>query len=211
MSGKVQRRTVYALTVVALFALAGSWAFAATFVNQHPPPQNSGVTVVTPNGATETVQSSQMIALSPPLEAALAAAPAGQQAGSGHGLNSTPVNVLIASCGVNNCSANYSAVDPTNALASEDMALQVGILVPQGTSAAGFDAQVEITYATDGGSATSYAFGSGYFDTGTSTHTGGSTITVFLYVDLGTPATNPPSIANVVVTLNSCTSATVCP
>jgi hypothetical protein len=213
MAAKVQRRTVYAITIVSLLALAGSWAFAATVVSQHPPPLNSGVTVVSPNGAAEFVESAQMMALSPPLETYLATHPAGVQAGSGHGLNSSgATNVVLASCAGLNCSGNFSAVDPTNAVSSEDMALQVAIIAPQTATPAGFDAQVEINFATDGGSSTDYAFGSGYFDTGTSTASGGtSSITVFLYVDLGTPATAPPTIENVVITLNQCVSATICP
>jgi hypothetical protein len=213
MTPQIRRRTVYAITIVSLLALAGSWAFAATVVSQHPPPLNSGVTVVSPNGAAEFVESTQMIALSPALESYLAAHAAGVQAGSGNGLNSSgATNVVLASCAGLNCSGNFSAVDPTNALAAEDMALQVAIIAPQTATPAGFDAQVEINFATDGNSPNAYAFGSGYFDTGTSAATGGtSSITVFLYVDLGTPATAPPTIASVVVTLNACVSATICP
>jgi hypothetical protein len=215
MAAKVQRRTVYAITIVSLLALAGSWAFAATVVSQHPPPLNSGVTVVAPNGATEFVQATQLIALNPALETYLTGHPAGEQAGSGNGLNSSgATNVVFSSCGGLNCSQNYSAVDSTNAMNPEDMALQVTIIAPQTAIAAGFDAQVEINYATPGGSPTLYAFGSGYFDTGTSASSATpptSSISVFLYVDLGTPATNPPTIENVVITLNQCVSATICP
>lgn len=215
MAVNVQRRTVYAITIVSLLALAGSWAFAATVVSQHPPPLNSGVTVVAPNGAAEFVESTQLIALNPALEAYLAGNPAGVQAGSGNGLNSSgATNVELTSCTVLNCSDNYSAVDPTNAMSAEDMALQVAIIAPQTALAAGFDAQVEINFLTPGGSSTDYAFGSGYFDTGTSASSATpptSSISVFLYVDLGTPATNPPTIENVVITLNQCVSATICP
>ena len=215
MAAKVQRRTVYAITIVSLLALAGSWAFAATVVSQHPPPLNSGVTVVAPNGASEFVQATQLIALNPALEAYLVANPAGEQAGSGHGLNSSgPTNVVLTSCSVLNCSDNYSAVDPTSAMNSEDMALQVTIIAPQTATPSGFDAQVEINFATPGGALNDYAFGSGYFDTGTSTSVADpptSSISVFLYVDLGTPATDPPTIENVVITLNQCVSATICP
>jgi hypothetical protein len=213
MAKNIQRRTVYAITIVSLLALAGSWAFAATVVSQNPPPLNSGVTVVSPNGATEFVQSTQLIALNPALETYLATHAAGMQAGSGNGLNSSgATNVLLASCAGLNCSGNFSAVDPTNVLTSEDMALQVAIIAPQTATPAGFDAQVEINFLTDGNSPNNFAFGSGYFDTGTSAATGGtSSITVFLYVDLGTLATAPPTIQSVVITLNQCVSATVCP
>jgi hypothetical protein len=213
MATHIQRRTVYAITIVSLLALAGSWAFAATVVSQHPPPLNSGVTVVNPNGAAEFVESTELIALNPALETYLAANPAGMQAGSGHGLNSSgATNVLLASCAGLNCSGNFSAVDPTNVMNAEDMALQVAVIAPQTATPAGFDVQVEINFATDGNSPTDYAFGSGYFDTGTSAAAGGSSsITVFVYVDLGTPATAPPTVQSVVVTLNECVSATICP
>jgi len=215
MAAKVQRRTVYAITIVSLLALAGSWAFAATVVSQHPPPLNSGVTVVAPNGASEFVQATQLIALNPALESYLVANPAGVQASGGNGLNSSgATNIELASCTVLNCSDNYSAVDPSNAMNAEDLALQVTIIAPQTATPTGFDAQVEINFATDGGSPTDYAFGSGYFDTGTSASSATpptSSISVFLYVDLGTPATNPPTIESVVITLNECVSATICP
>jgi hypothetical protein len=213
MAAHLQRRTVYAITIVSLLALAGSWAFAATVVTQHPPPMNSTVTVVNPGGASEVVQSTQMVALTPDFATYLAANPAGAQAGSGQGLNSTGYGtLLLGQCAQANCSGNFSAVDATNAVASEDMALQVSIIVNQTQVATGFDVQVEINFMSQGGSPEPYAFGSAYFDTGTSLATTGySSITVFVFVGLGAAAINPPSIQNVVVTLNDCTSATTCP
>lgn len=211
MRGQMERRTVYAITAVALLAIAGGWAFAATFVDNHPPAQNSTVTVVTPNGATEIVQSTQLISVSDALVGGLVAA--GNQPGSGNGLNSTfGTNVALGQCTVTNCSGNFSAVDATfPVLTQGDSALQVALLVNQGTVATGFDVQVEVIYQNTA-SATIYAFGSGYFDTTTSLSAGhSSTISVFLYVDLGTVATLPPSVSDVVLTVNACTSATTCP
>jgi hypothetical protein len=211
MNGRMERRTVYAITVVALLAVAGGWAFAATFVDNHPPAQSSTVTVVTPNGATEVVQSTQLITVSNALLSGLVVA--GQQPGSGNGLNSTSgTNVLLSQCPVSNCSGNFSSVDSTFPVLNQgDSALQVALLAPQGAIATGFDVQVEVIYQSIGG-ATVYAFGSGYFDTSTTLFTGHtSTISVFLYFDLGTVATLPPSVSNVVLTVNACTSATTCP
>jgi hypothetical protein len=209
----MERRTVYAITVVALLAVAGGWAFAATFVDSHPPVQSSTVTVVTPNGATEIVQSTELITLSNALIGGLSVA--GHQPGSGNGLNSTyGTNFQIARCSVANCSGNFSAVDATyGVLAQGDSALQVALLVDQGTVATGFDVQAEVIYQNSTTQATVYAFGSGYFDTNTTSFAGhiSSTVSVFLYVDLGTLAIYPPSVSNIVLTVNACTSATTCP
>jgi hypothetical protein len=209
MQKAMERRTVYAITLVAILALAGSWAFAATVVTANPPPQSSTVTVVTPNGAPEIVQSSQMITASA-WTAGLGAA--GTQPGTGNGLNSTfGTNVRLASCPVASCSGNFSAVDATFGLVNSQTALQVVVLALQGATAVGFDVQVEVIYSPSTAPLTTvYAFGSGYFDTQTSADTS-STISVFLFVGLGTPSITPPSITNVVITVNSCTSATTCP
>ena len=205
MRRQSERRTVYAITVIALLAIAGGWAFAATFVNHSPPPQNSGVTVVAPNGAAEVVQSTQLITISGALNSAVV--PAGAQAGSGDGLNSTyGTNYVIPSCPVLNCSGNFSAVDATHALTTGDAALQVSLIAPQTATATGFDVQVEVLFTSGS------VFGSGYFDTGRSTATGGtSSISVFLFVDFGMSALNPESVTNIVITLNGCSSATTCP
>ncbi|MGB6441829.1 MAG: hypothetical protein WBF81_00835 [Thermoplasmata archaeon] len=213
MHGTMERRTVYAITVVALLTIAGGWVFAATFVDNHPPAQNSTITVVTPNGASEVVQSTQLITLSDALNGQLIAA--GQQPGSGNGLNSTyGTNVALDQCTVANCSGNFSAVDATfQTLHQGDSALQVALLVNQTDVAQGFDIQTEVIYQNSTSLATVFAFGSGYFDTNTTQFAGHtlSTISVFLYVDLGTAATFPPIVQNIVVTVNACTSATTCP
>lgn len=213
MKGQMERRTVYAITVVALLAVAGGWAFAASFVDKNPPAQNTTVTVVAPNGATEIVQSTELISLSSALMAGLTAA--GHQPGSGNGLNSTyGTNALLASCTAANCSGNYSGVDATyGTLHQGDSALQITLLVNQGTVATGFDVQAEVIYENSTTAATVFAFGSGYFDTGTTAYGGhtSSTISVFVFVDLGTLAIFPPSVTDIVLTVNACTSATTCP
>lgn len=211
MKGQFERRTVYAITLVTLLAVAGGWAFAATLVDRAPPAQNSTVTVVTPNGATQVVQSSQLVTVSNAILGGLTVA--GVQPGTGNGLNSSfGTNAPIASCTVANCSGNFSAVDFTFGLAQGESALQVAIVTAQGTTALGFDVQVEVIYQTSIPT-TVYAFGSGYFDTGTTSYGGhsSSSISVFLYIDLGTVATSPPSVSDVVITVNACTSATTCP
>jgi hypothetical protein len=210
LKGKLEQRTVYAITIAAILAVTGGWAFAATFVNHAPPAQNSGVTVVAPNGAAQTVQSTQLITVSP---AIVALAAAGTQSAGNGGLNSTYLtNVVLNQCAVANCTASYAAVNPSDALVAGTSALQVTLAVPQSaTTAVGFDIQVEVIYDNSSTNAAMTVFGSGYFDTSTSTNAGGSSIAVFLYVDLGTIATVPPSVTDVVITLNGCTSATTCP
>ena len=212
MQRPMQRRTVYAVTLVTILAIAGSWAFAATLVQTTAPSQSSTVTVVQPHGAQEFVQSSQMMTASA-WTGGLAGA--GVQPGTGHGLNSTyGTNIDLTSCAVANCSDNYTAVDATFGVVNSQTALQVVIEANQTGTPVGFDVQVEVIYQTDATpSVTVYAFGSGYFDTGVSTNGAPplSSISVFLFVGLGTASITPPSITDVVITLNSCTSATTCP
>jgi hypothetical protein len=212
MSTQLNRRTVYAVTAVAILALAGSWAFAATLVTSNPPAQNSTVTVINPTEAAETVQSAQLISFSGSLDANLS--DAGTQVTIGGPLNSTFQNAHLATCATATCSGYYFAVDASSTLpgahatpapVANDAGLQLVVLVPQGTTAAGFDVQVEVLFGAQS------VFGSGYFDTGTSSFTGGSMVSVFLYVDFGISSVDPVSETNIVVTLNSCTSTTICP
>ncbi|HXW67662.1 MAG TPA: hypothetical protein VEL82_07305 [Thermoplasmata archaeon] len=212
MSGKMERRTVYAITIVSLLAISASWAFAATFVNQSPPPQSSGITVVTPGNALETVQSTTLVTPSSELMGALSVA--GTQ-NTGSGGSDAGTNAMINQCATSACADYFSAVDPTYAVVAEDAALQLVLNATQGQHATGFYVQVEtvFTLPTSGSPATVYyAFGTGYFDTSTTLLSSGtSAISVFLYIGLGTPSTIPPSVSNVIVTINDCTTATTCP
>lgn len=212
MQSTIQRRTVYAITAVAILALAGSWAFAATLVTSNPPAQNSTVTVINPGHAQESVQSAQLITISSSLISNVSAA--GIQVTTGGPLNSSFQNAILAQCATATCSGYYYAVDTSSSLTGAhatptliagDAGLQLTVLVPQGATAAGFDVQAEVLFGAQA------VFGSGYFDTSTSTATGGSAVSVFLYIDFGIPATSPVSETNIVVTLNSCTSTTICP
>lgn len=202
----MQRRTVYAATIVTLLALAGGWAFAAGTIHSSGPSQNSKITVTAPNGFTDAyVQSTQLIQVSSAL--LNSTSPAGTQPASSHGLNSSyQTNAMLPSCSSTTCLANYSAVDPSHAMTAGDTALQVALQVNQTATASGFDIQVEILMGSG-----FYNFGSGYFDTDTGT----TFVWVFLYVDLGVnPITTPLSgdiISDIVVTFNSCSTATTCP
>ncbi len=224
MARAVPRKVVYAATVMAILALAGGWTLATGSGAQSGPAQSSRVTVTAPGDfSTAVVKDTQILTVSSALASGLT--PAGAQASGtnpGHGLNSTgtTANAVLAACAALYCAANYSAVDPSSILLG-DSALQVMLNVTQPTpssSAVGFDVQVEVIYTVSTApSVNVYAFGTGYFDTGTNslsssvTTPGPTYYAVALYVDLGTAATNIPSIQHVVVTMNQCLVATVCP
>ncbi len=211
------RKTVYAATVIAILALAGGWTLAAGTTAVQGPAQQSSVTVTAPSSfTTAVVQSTQIMTVSQALITGLTGA-AGVQAGSGNGLNSTSANnAVLASCGAIFCAANYSAVDPSPAvggLVQGDSALQVMLNVTQpAASPVGFDVQVEIIFDNFAAPLTNlYSFGTGYFDTGLTTTGNPAFFAVALYVDFGTSALNIPSVSHVVITMNQCQEATVCP
>lgn len=206
MSSRIPRRTVYVATIVAVLALAGGWAFASGTIHSGGPAQNSKITVTAPAGFTIAyVQSTQLIQVSGAL--LNSTTPAGAEPVGNNGLNSSSrANVVLPSCPNSACVANYSAVDPTHPMVAGDTALQIALRVNQSATASGFDVQVEILMGSG-----VYVFGSGYFDT----NTGTTFVWSYLYVDLGlNPITTPLSgdiVSDVVVTFNSCSSATTCP
>jgi len=207
----IPRKTVYAATLITLLALTGGWTLAAGTTSVAGPNQASSITVTAPTGfATATVQSTQLMTVSPALLAGLNGA-AGVQAGTGNGLNSSATtNVVLLSCPVGFCAENFSAVDGSATLLAGDSSLQAMLTVTQPiTVATGFDVQVEILFTVN--ATPESAFGTGYFDTATSTGVTPAMFAVALYVDLGTSALNEPSITHIVITMNSCTTATTCP
>jgi len=206
MATRMHRRTVYAATIVTILALAGGWAFAAGTLHTSGPSQNSTVTVTAPAGFTAAyVQSSQLIQVSTDL--INTTTPAGTQSVGDNGLNSTYItNAVLPSCAVTSCIASFAAAAPTHALTAGDTALQIALRVNQTATATGFDVQVEVLMG-----AGVYVFGNGYFDT----NTGTTFVWTYLYVDLGVnPITTPLSgdvVQDVVLTFNSCSTATTCP
>jgi hypothetical protein len=216
MVGPVPRKTIYAATAIAILALVGGWTIAAGTTTSNGPAQHSSVTVTAPAGFTNaTVESTQMLTVSSALLGGLV--PAGTQAGgTGHGLNSTEAsNAQLTSCTHLFCEANYSAVNPTSVLTVGDTALQVMLNVtqtPTGSAPLGFDIQVEIIYDVHAAPATNiFAFGTGYFDTQTTSGANPALFAVALYVDFGNAATTLPSASDIVITMNACQTATVCP
>ncbi len=215
MVGPIPRKTIYAATVIVILALVGGWTIAAGSTTVTGPSQHSSVTVTAPAGfTTAVVQSTPMLTVSDALVTGVFG-PAGIQAGPGNGITSAFQNALLGGCGVDtNC--NFSAVDSTFGLTQGDTALQVTLSVTQpATTAVGFDVQVEVVYTynvstgpTYVASTPQFVFGTGYFDTGAGVL---GTIPVALYVDFGVAATTGPSATDVVITMNACQSATVCP
>ena len=209
MGRSIQRKTVYAATLITVLALAGAWTFAATLVTSPSPGQSSSITVVEPTPlANVTVQSTELVAVT----GAIAASPvAGTQAPTGSGgLNSssTIANAVLPTCTAtaSTCGGNYSAVDVATPLTVGDIAVQVSLQVGQVVRPWGFDVQVEIILV---GSPNTYVFGNGYFDTGA--NTAPATVWVMLFVDTGVSALTPPSIDHVVITMNACIHSATCP
>jgi hypothetical protein len=208
MRRSVQRKTVYAMTLVTVLALAGAWTFAATLVTQNPPPQSSSITVIAPGSfTTATVQSAGLVGVTSEIAGL---GPAGNQAVPGQaGLNSTVTNAVLPTCSAtpDTCGGNYSAVDVATGLTLGDTAAQISLEVHPTALPSGFDVQVELVLA---GSPLTYVFGNAYFDTGASATS--TTLWVMVFVDTGVPAApTPPSLVYVVVTMNACQQATTCP
>ena len=210
MARKLQRRTVYAATIIAILMLAGTWTFASVVITQNPPAQNSSITVINPNGVNfAAVQSTEMVMVTSTISGS---APGGVPAGSGGALNSTYSNVLLPYCPSHQTCPpydnNFSAVGTPIALTVGDEAVQVSLQVNQSLSPAvpahGFDVQVELLLSPN-----HYVFGDGYFDTGASATP--TSFWVILFVDTGISSLTPVALENVVVTINQCTVATVCP
>jgi hypothetical protein len=212
MRRSVQRKTVYAMTLVTVLALAGAWTFAATLITQNPPPQSSSITVIAPGQfTTATVQSTGLVTVTGGIVALTSSAPAGVQAAPGQaGLQSSYTNAVLPSCPapIGVCGGNYSAVDVAHALAVGDTSVQVVLQVQQTGTASGFDVQVELMLV---GSPDTYVFGNAYFDTGTTTVTPSATVWVTVFIDTGVSAITPPSLDHVVVTMNACQQAATCP
>ncbi len=212
----IPRKTVYAATLITLLALAGGWTLAAGTTTTQGPAQTTNITVTAPQAfAAATVESTQLMTVSPALISGLNGA-AGTQTGAGNGLNGAWTNAVLTTCTVN-CGENFSAVETSNTsglatgLTVPDTSLQVVLTVAQpSATATGFDVQVEAMYTVGG--VTYYAFGRGYFNTGNSGGVGTTYIWVGLYVDLGVqPSATGPDLTNVVVSMNGCTVATSCP
>ena len=127
-------------------------------------------------------------------------APAGVQ-GSSPGLQGT--TVVLPTC-PRACIDRYRPASSA-ALAAGHYAERVFFTVTQpggAGPAVGFDLEIAVHLTTG------WVFGMGYFSTGVATGAGTATISVRMYVDLGTAA---PTVSAVEVTVNRCLSTTGCP
>jgi len=133
-----------------------------------------------------------------------AAAPgygAGGVQGTSPGLEGT--TVTLAAC-VGACTDRYRPASSV-AIAAGHYTDRVIFTVTQPRAAGpavGFDLEIAVHLTTG------WVFGMGYFSTGVSTGAATSTITLRIYVDLGTAA---PTVEAVEVTVNRCLSTTACP
>jgi hypothetical protein len=121
--------------------------------------------------------------------------------GSSPGLEGT--TVVLAAC-VGACIDRYRPASSV-AIAAGHYTDRVTFTVTQpgrAGPAVGFDLIIAVHLATG------WVVGTGYFSTGVSTGAGTSTITLRMYVDLGTAA---PTVLSVDVAVNRCLSTTACP
>lgn len=206
MASHVQRKTVYVATLVAIFAMVGAYAFAQGTTYQSGPAQNSTTTVTAPAGfSTASVQS-----LEDGVVTALIAdsASAGTQETGTNGLGGTVYLNSALSCSGASCNYDFAAIptSPGTALTPGDQFEQVVLTVQDTAPQVGFDVQIEVALSTG-----TLIFGNGYFETALEVTTG-STVTAFLFLDLGfNPITTATTVSDVAIVFNSCQSATVCP
>lgn len=121
--------------------------------------------------------------------------------GTSPGLEGT--TVVLPSCAAA-CTDRYRPASAP-AIAAGEYAERVIFTVTQpgdAGPAVGFDVEIAVHTGTG------WVFGTGYFSTGVATGAATSTITLRLYVELGTAA---PTVTAVEITVNRCLSTTACP
>ena len=121
--------------------------------------------------------------------------------GNTPGLKGT--TVILASC-AGACTDRYIPASAP-AIPAGEYAQRASFTVTQPGAAGpavGFDVEVGVRLATG------WDFGAGYFSTGVATGAATSTITLYLYVALGTTV---PVVQLVEITVNRCTTTTGCP
>ncbi|MGP8158312.1 MAG: hypothetical protein ACLPWO_01680 [Thermoplasmata archaeon] len=184
------------LAVLLLLVVIPSSTSAATSVGTFAA-SHYYVARIAPSGAPPVVVGAQATRH---LGAAPGYAAAGVQ-GTSPGLQGT--TVVLPSCAAA-CTDRYRSASSA-VLAAGNYVERVIFTVtqPYNTGPAfGFDLDVAVHLTTG------WVFGTGYFSSGVATGAGTSTISLRLYVDLGTAA---PTVTAVEVTVNSCTSTTGCP
>jgi hypothetical protein len=134
--------------------------------------------------------------------AALAAL--GTQLTGATGMAGTPL--ALPTCLAATCRDRYIVANPAGLVAG-DYAERVTLMVTQPAAPPGVSSGllVEVVVHTS----TGWFFGRAYFATGTTTRAGGATLTVLLFLNLGTAAA--PTILSSSSVVDLCTSATACP
>ncbi|MCI4340571.1 MAG: hypothetical protein L3J73_04825 [Thermoplasmata archaeon] len=209
MTTKRRQRTIYLATAAAMVAMVGGYALAATTVTTLNPQQSTNVTQTpTPGGfsGVATVTSEQLVVLTAGMTGSLTG---GTQVGGATGLDGTPR--ALATCAAGPCPlANFITASPATETTG-NFGEQVVMTVTQPAGAAGnsvgFDMSLQVSITV--GVVTSTVSAIGYLATGTTGVGTTSTITVFLFVDLGTASA--PVINSVNVVFNQCSSAAACP
>lgn len=209
MKEKRRQRTIYLLTAAAMIAMVGGYALAATTVTTLSPQQATNVTQTpSPGGfaGVATITSEQLVVLTAGMTGSAAG---GTQTAGATGLDGTPLG--LATCAAGPCPlANVITASPASETTG-DFGEQIVMSVTQPAGAAansvGFDLAVQISITV--GVSTSTVSALNYLATGSTGVGTTSTITLFLFVDLGT--TSAPVINSVNVVFNQCSSATSCP
>lgn len=185
-----------ALALLLLLAAVPTTASAATTVREFPAAPYA-VEHLTPLPAPPVTVGAEAVRL---FAAAPGYAEAGVQ-GSSIGLEGT--TTVLASC-TGACTDRYRPAS-SPAIAAGHYAERVIFTVTQPAAAGpavGFDLEIAVHLTTG------WVVGMGYFSTGVATGAATATITLRMYVDLGTAA---PTVDAVEVTVNRCLATTGCP
>lgn len=209
MATKNRQRTLYLITAAAMAALIGGYALAATSITTISPQQSSNITQSPSPGdfsGIATVSSEQLVILSNGMSTS---ATAGTETAGAVGLDGTPT--ALAVCATNPCALqNFITAVPATASTgnfSEQIVLSVTQPAGAATNALGFD--MEITVSVTVGVTTANVNALAYLSTNANGGGSATTVSAFIFVDLGTAI--PPTVNSVSVVFNQCATATACP
>ena len=185
---------------VALIVLQGV-AAGATSVRTYTPERYSVTHVGAPTAAAATVTATGDLRVTPFL-AGLGAG--GTQGTSAPGVDGTPL--ALPSCALAACRDRYTVASPAGLVAG-DYAEDVQLAVTQPSAATGASSGFLIELVVE--TSTGWTAGRAYLATGTSTRAAGATLTVLVYLNLGTATA--PTILKVYSQVDRCSAATACP
>lgn len=209
MSAKRRQRTVYVITAAAMLAMIGGYALAATTITTLSPQQATNVTQSpAPTGFSgiASVTSEQLVVLTSGMASS---GTAGTESVGATGLSGAPS--ALATCAAGPCPlANFITASPASEAAAnygEQIVLNVTQPAGAGSNSIGFD--MAITVSITVGLSTYSVVSLAYLATGSTGVGTTSSISVFLFVDLG--ITTAPTINSVSIVFNQCSSGTACP